>query len=337
MKKKNEKKNELRLLLFLNFKSIQMKLITTNQFNTNYLKFSAPEENNIPASKLKFKRIRISYDDHVSMSDLILQSPPKLLSWGLGEQTDMNTNAKTGYTMPIVLFNKDGATQQEQDFVDIINNITEKCKSHLVENRNAIEKFDLDMSDLKRLNPLYWKRNEKGELDKVKGPTLYAKCMYAKKDDSIYTTFVDESLRTDVDPLEYLNKHMYVSFALKVESIFIGNNISLQLKLKEVKFTLKDSTLRSLLDNSIVLTGTKNSPQVVENEMVDAEEVEYLEEEEEEEVEEEEVEEEVMEKVEETPIVESPIKQEVIKPKVSSKVGKTTTRKKKETHAISVN
>lgn len=307
-----------------------MKLVNTNNFDSKFLKFSSPEENNIPASKLKFKRIRIMYDDKDSIGDLILQSPSSLLSWGIQEQTDMNSGVKTGYTLPITLFSKEGATEEQEHFVEVINQITNTCKEHLVEHRHAIEKHDLELADLKRLNPLYWKRTDNGQLDTKKGPTLYAKTMYGKKDDEIYTTFIDESLRTDVDPKQYLNKHMYTSFALKVESIFIGNTISLQLKLKEVKFTLKDSTLRSLLDPSIVLSGT-SSVATTKEEAIEEEVEEYLEEEEEVEVEEvdDTVEDIVVE--EEIPIIK--VQEEVVKPKP----GKTSTRKKKGTPAISVN
>ena len=39
-----------------------MPLVTPEEFNINNLIFSAPEENQIPASKLKFKRINIKYE-----------------------------------------------------------------------------------------------------------------------------------------------------------------------------------------------------------------------------------------------------------------------------------
>merc|ERR1712146_76128 len=66
---------------------------------------------------------------------------------------------------------------------------------------------------------------------------------------------------TPLDPKTgILNKHLEnVSFGIKIESIFIGSSImSLQLKLSEVAYSLKDTTLRSLLNPNIILSGNKN-------------------------------------------------------------------------------
>ena len=56
----------------------------------------------------------LMYDDKDSIGDLILQSPSSLLSWGIQEQTDMNSGVKTGYTLPITLFSKEGATEEQE-------------------------------------------------------------------------------------------------------------------------------------------------------------------------------------------------------------------------------
>ena len=51
----------------------------------------------------------------------------------------------------MVLFSKPGGTDSEKKFVETINSICNKCKSHLVENRDAIERWNLDEGDLKAL------------------------------------------------------------------------------------------------------------------------------------------------------------------------------------------
>ena len=48
--------------------------------------------------------------------------------------------------------------------------------------------YNLDFSDLKRFNPLYWK-TEKGKIVEDRGPTLYAKCLYNKGEQKINTIF----------------------------------------------------------------------------------------------------------------------------------------------------
>ena len=246
-----------------------MPLVTPEEFNINNLIFSAPEENQIPASKLKFKRINIKYDNGSDIGDFILKSPENLKSWGLAEQNDLNTNLLNGYNVPMVLYSRPGGTDEERKFVETINSIVDKCKHHLVSHRDQIEKWNLEESDLKRFNPLYWKRGDRGNIIEERGPTLYAKTMYSKKTGEIYTTFIDkangEHNTTPLDPKTgILNKHLEnVSFGIKVESIFIGSSImSLQLKLSEVAYTLKDTT-RSLLNPNIILGGGDNTKEMI--------------------------------------------------------------------------
>ena len=229
----------------------------------------------------------------------------------------------------MVLYSRPGGTDEEKKFVETINTICDKCKHHLVEHRDDIEKWNLEESDLKRFNPLYWKRGDRGNIIEERGPTLYAKVMYSKKTGDIYTNFVDQQNgKHNKTPLNILNKHLEnVSFGIKIESIFIGSSImSLQLKLSEVAYSLKDTTLRSLLNPNIILSGNKNDVPKMEvknedhhndddkeeEEEVEEEIEEEVEEVEEEEVEEEEVEEEVVEVV--TPSV----------PATKSKTGTTT-------------
>ena len=148
---------------------------------------------------------------------------------------------------------------------------------------------------------------EKGKVVEDKGPTLYAKCMYSKKNDKFGTIFVDENINANVYPSDILNKQCHVKFALKVESIYIGTKISLQVKLAEVLFRPKETVLRSLLAPSAVIKDvsidSKTEEENVEEEVVDEEEEEeIIDEEETEEVEEEEEEEEPVEEIKPVPV-----------------------------------
>ena len=165
---------------------------------------------------------------------------------------------------------------------------------------------------------------EKGKIVEDKGPTLYAKCLYSKKNETITTLFINEDLNTNVNPLSILGKQCYVKFALKIESVFFGSKISLQVKLQEVLFRPKETILRSLICPTAEIRDISKRDTVVEEEIEeeveDTESVE--EEEEEEEVEEEEETESVVEEVK--PVVLPPVKE------VSVPV-KTTRRKKNTT------
>ena len=61
------------------------------------------------------------------------------------------------------------------------------------------------------------------------------------------------ALNSNVNPLSILNKQCHVKFALKIESIYIGTKISLQVKLCEVLFRPKENVLRSLLAPTAVI------------------------------------------------------------------------------------
>lgn len=238
---KKKKRNKERKM------STTPQLTDINNFNVQDLVFSKPEIGNIPGQKINFKRIRIGtrYPDN-NIGDLIIASPPQLMCFGLQENRDISTNMINGYSLPICLWNRNGPTTEEKMFTDTLDTITDYIKNYLLEHRDDIEKYDLDMADLKKFNPLYWKM-EKGKIVEDKGPMIYAKVMWSKKSNLINTIFVDENTNQENDPLFLLNKQCYVTVAIKFESIFIGNKISLQLKLFEVVYKIKDTVIRGLL------------------------------------------------------------------------------------------
>jgi len=216
-------------------------------FDVNSIVFSKPEIGSIPGSKLSFKRIRIgtNYSDGTT-GDLLLKTPDNLMSFGLQENTDMTTGAVSGYQFPICLWNRNGATPEEKLFTDRITEIAEHCKNYLIAHRDEIEKYDLELTDLKKFNPLYWKM-EKGKIVEGRGPMLYIKVMSSKKTGQILTGMIDDDTNTYLDPMDLLNKRCYITGAIKFESIFVGNKISLQLKLFEAVVKVVDTSSTRLL------------------------------------------------------------------------------------------
>ena len=101
------------------------------------------------------------------------------------------------------------------------------------------------MADLKKLNPLYWKK-DKGKIVEGTGPTLYAKLISSKKHNKILSMFFNMD-GDSIDPLSLLGKYCYSKAAVKIESIFIGNKISLQVKLYEAEIELMDSGMKPLM------------------------------------------------------------------------------------------
>jgi len=209
--------------------------------------FSKTEIGSIPNQKITFKRIRIATrNEDGSIGDLVFSTPANLLSFGLQETRDLVTNQINGYVFPICLWSQHGSTPEEKKFTDIFSSIADKCKEYLLQNKEEIEKYDLDMADLKKFNPLFWKM-EKGKIVEGRGPMLYVKVMYNKRSDKVTTLFIDENTNQEIDPFRLLNKRCNATVAIKFESIFIGNKISLQVKLYEAVVKVVDNTIRGLL------------------------------------------------------------------------------------------
>ena len=222
-------------------------LTTASGYKTTNMIFSKPEVGNIPGSALSFKRIRISTKNSDGTTGDLVLATPTLFSFGVQESTDMNTGNVNGYTMPLCMWSKDGVKDEEKTFTDTFEKIVEYTKKYIIKHKDDIEKYDLDMSDLKKLNPLYWKR-EKGKIVEGMGPTLYSKLLHSKKENRIMTVFYNEETGDEFeDPLDLLKKYCYVNAAIKFESIFIGNKISLQIKLSEASVQLLSTGPKRLL------------------------------------------------------------------------------------------
>jgi hypothetical protein len=118
--------------------------------------------------------------------------------------------------------------------------------------------FELSKADLTKskggLNPLYWKKekhtNEQGKtvmrVVPGSGPTLYTKLIFSKKNDKFLSQFFDIN-DEPLNALDLMGKYCYTNAAIKIESIFIGSRISLQVKLYEAVVEPTSSGMRRLL------------------------------------------------------------------------------------------
>jgi hypothetical protein len=202
-------------------------------YDTSRLIFSAPQAGSVPDSQppINFNRINIStMNEDGTVGDLIFPTG-RVFSFGVQENINKDTGKVNGWVMPLALWNRDGATDDERAWTDSFNAVVEACKDHLLDNRDALEKYDLEESDLKKFNPLYWKR-EKGKIVKGSGPTLYTKILHSRKSGAFVTQFFDQN-DEEIPALDLLGKYCHVESDVKIESIFVGaaNKIHLQVKL----------------------------------------------------------------------------------------------------------
>lgn len=233
---------------------MSLQLTEATGYDTKNVVFSDPIPGSIPNSKIQFKRIMIkTKHPNGQIGDLILPTE-RLYSFGVNKNVSQETGKVTGYTMPMCMWSKDNCSKEEKTWTDTLTNIVERCKDHLVENRDDLEKWDLDHSDLKKLNPLYFKR-EKGKIVEGLGPKLYPKLIVSRKarenspeTDGIISYFYDKD-DTKLNPLDLIGSACFVNAAIKIESIFIGSKITLQVKLFEcdVELVQKQGRMRKLL------------------------------------------------------------------------------------------
>lgn len=200
----------------------------------------------------KIQRVRVmTHHLDGSRGDLILPTP-RVLTFGLQEQVDPATQTVVGYQLPLILWNKSGPTEDEKAFIDTIDRITEACKHFVLENREELNRPDLDEHELSRLNPLYYKI-EKGEVRKDRAPLLYTRLNLFRQDNggfNIRTLFTDEATKEVIDPLRLINKRCFIQGAIRLESVIIGDRgrPRFQVKLFEAKVRILDAGFKSLLD-----------------------------------------------------------------------------------------
>ena len=237
-----------------------IELISASSYDTSRMIFSEPIEGGIPDSKppISFKRVNISTVYENGSTGPLIMGTERLYSYGLGEDTNPDTGKINGYKLPLALHNINGASQEEKDFVSTFESITKKCKDFLLKNKDKLEQYELEENDLKKLNPIYRKK-EKDVVVETASPVLYAKLIVKKDKDGnkIITVFFDEDSGESINALDLLGKACYVRSAIKFESIFIGNKISIQIKLLECDVKVIKMSFRDELN--IEVTGVRNN------------------------------------------------------------------------------
>ena len=216
-------------------------IVSSTDFTANTLRFQKPINGGSPNTY----RIPIYASKNGQTVPSLFLATPTVYSFGvspqanIGEKVDDDFGNVKYYTLPICLHNKGGATAEELAFVELFNKVVDACKTYLCtkELNEQIGKFGDDqvqLSDLKKLNPLYYKK-EKGQIVPGTGPMLYPKLIVRKDGQSCITTFSDGK-QTHTNMRSLIGTRMNVRCALKIESIFVGSKISLQVKVCEVNY-----------------------------------------------------------------------------------------------------
>lgn len=228
-----------------------IQLTSAKGYNVNNIIFSKPQAGGLKDTSVKFRRIYLStkYPDGTE-GDLII-STPRIFSFGVVENVSPEDKNKiNGFVFPLVLFNKDGASDDEKIFLDTFNKIINHAKKHLLDHKKELKLPSLDESDLKKFNPIFYKKDkETGDIADDALPTLYLRLALSKKDgvDKILSSFYDKRTGDDLNAMDLLKKYCWTTAAIKFESIFLGSKISFQAKLYEADIELLNSGKKRLL------------------------------------------------------------------------------------------
>lgn len=227
----------------------------------------------VPNTPIKFKRISMKCinKDGKTKSDLLFATK-KVFSFGVSESKN-DRDEVTGYSMSLCLWNKDGPSDFERKLTDIYDSIVQRCKTFLVDKTvtKQIGKIGLEERDLKKFGGLYWKKDDEGNIIEKYGPTLYPKLIVSKKHDRILTNFFDKS-GNKIDPLTLNGKYCNAICVIKIESIFVGKDISLQVKLWEVQVEVIEFGLKKMLTESLLNSSQPDSTPLKEEEETKEEE-----------------------------------------------------------------
>lgn len=228
------------------------------EFDPAKMVFANPHENKITISEgktIKFFRIQIGYENPDGTVGELVLGTPRLFSYGV-QENKADSGRIDGYSMALCMWDRDGPTPEQTRWIEAFGEAIDRAKDHILSVKDDVGKYDLDESDVKRFNPLYWKR-DRGKIVEGKGPTLYPKLLVSKKEDppKILTPFSDAASGEDVDPRDLVNKFCYATAAVRIESIYVGAKVSPQVKLHECLTRLANTRNRRLLrptvDNSV--------------------------------------------------------------------------------------
>ena len=229
----------------------ETQLTSAKGFNINNIIFSKPQAGGLKDTSVKFRRIYLSVKNPDGSEGDLIVSTPRIFSFGVSENMSQDDkNKSNGFVFPLVLHNKDGASEDEKHFVDTFNNIINHARKHILSNKKELKLPSIDESDLKKLNPIFYKKDkETGDVADDALPTLYLKLAVSKKDgvDKILSSFYDKRTGNEINPLDLMKKYCWTTAAIKFESIFIGSKISFQVKLYEADIELLNSGRKRLL------------------------------------------------------------------------------------------
>ena len=233
-----------------------VRLTNSNDVKVENIHFGKVEVGKVPGKNMFFKRIPITITHGDDLYGSLFIKTEQCFSFGARENVNPDTGKVSGWTLPIVMYNKDGATEEQSKWVEKFDDIVERCKDYVMENKEGLDRYDLERSQLSKIGGCMWWPKNGGIVDEKKGPTSYPKLIAGKSQaqkryDTKFRVVSDLLDRNDVGVdigKEELMEYCNVIAAIKIESIYIGGGkISLQVKVSEALVKIRERYVGSFL------------------------------------------------------------------------------------------
>ena len=216
-------------------------------YDISNISFQKPEEKKLANDpKVTYHRIALKSKEGDKEKDLLVVLD-KCYCYGIG--------TKYGYAMGISLEDRDGPTELQTATIKMLEAIADKAKDFLVANKGELNKPKLTKDKLDEIGVVKYRLLKTGEIDTSKPPTMTIKLPVISKDKDgnpldeakVVSDFMYESDESPANPMDFIEKPFYVRPVIRVEGIFVGQQIKLQVKLHECMVTPVDNGPRSIL------------------------------------------------------------------------------------------
>ena len=198
------------------------------------ISFGKVEVGRVPGKDVTYERIPITIMHGNNLYGSLFIPTEVCFSFGAQQNVNKDTGSVNGWVLPIVMYNRDGATEEQLKWVEKFGEIVERCKDYVM------QLFDLERSQLDKIGGCMWWAKNEGIVDESRGPTLYSKLIVGKSSKRFDAKFrlvkdlLDQEDAGVVMTKESLIESCNVIAVIKIESIYIGGeNISLQVKVSE--------------------------------------------------------------------------------------------------------
>ena len=223
------------------------RLTNYSDIKVENISFGKVEVGRVPGKNITYERIPITIIHGDNLFGSLFIPTEQFFSFGAQQNINKDAGVVNGWALPIVMYNRDGATGEQLKWVEKFGEIVERCKDYVM------ELYDLERSQLNKIGGCMWWPKNEGIVDEERGPTLYPKLIVGKSQKRHDTKFREVKDLKDNDEAgvvitkEELIESCNVIAVIKIELIYIGGeNISLQVKVSEA-LVEKQEELPSLL------------------------------------------------------------------------------------------